>query len=120
MGVHASLHQLAECYFQLSKVGEPLTNIQQMAFTDGADIVAMLRGVFGQVEKGANVADRKAKIAAATNEAQPTYRRCIIEPSPICAAIGGRDDPFSLIVANGLDIHAAQFGRLSNGPQISP
>ena len=36
------------------------------------------------------------------------------------AAISGRDDPLSLIVANGLDVDATQLGGLSDALQISP
>ena len=78
----------------------------------------MLGGVVGQIEQCTNVADREAKITTPTNEAQPGYRRWIIEPSPACAAIGRRDDPFSLIVADSLDIHAAQLGGFADSLQI--
>ena len=67
--IDASLHEFGERCFQFSQIGQPLTNIREMAFADRPHVVAMLRGIIGQIEQRTNVADREAQIAAATDEA---------------------------------------------------
>lgn len=111
----APAHGGGEDAFQSDQVRDLGPNLLQVRGGNRLNVVAGAMAWLRQLQQSANVFDAKAKLPPSADECEAVVVRRVIEAMTTVRPIRLRNEANSLVVADGLQIDAAESRELPDG-----
>src|SRR6266404_6685477 len=99
--------------FELDEVGELTTNARQMGARYLMHVGARRAFWPSQGQQGANLLKRESEVTGTPDESQCPFFGWPVDPPPVRRAWRRRQHFDALVIADGLDVHAAVLGQLT-------